>query len=82
MSDRTRASARPPFYGALSRPTSERKTTMETKIDEVTEDDFFDSGDTLILDDDDSEIDGVCNESQPCRGDEPSPTQDLPKDIG
>ena len=54
---------------------------METKIDEVTKDDFFDSGDTLILDDD-SEIDGDCNESQPCRGDEPSPTQDLPKDIG
>ena len=55
---------------------------METKIDEATEDDFFDSGDTLILDDDDSEIDGDCNESQPCRGDEPSPTQDLPKYIG
>lgn len=54
---------------------------METKIDEVTKDDFFDSGDTLILDDD-SEIDGDCNESQSCRGDEPSPTQDLPEDIG
>jgi hypothetical protein len=81
MSDRTRALARPQFYGALSRPTSERKTTMETKIDEVTKDDFFDSGDTLILDDD-SEIDGDCNESQSCRGDEPSPTQDLPEDIG
>ena len=53
---------------------------MENNIDEATDDKFDDSGDTLNLDDD-SEIDGDCNESQPCRGDEPSPTQDLPEDI-
>ena len=82
MSDRTRALARPQFYGALSRPTSERKLAIENNIDEATDDKFDDSGDTLNLDDDDSEIDGDCNESQPCRGDEPSPTQDLPEDIG
>jgi hypothetical protein len=81
MSDRTRASARPPFYGALSRPTSERKLAMENNIDEATDDKFDDSGDTLNLDDDDSEIDGDCNESQPCRGDERSLPQDPPEDI-
>jgi hypothetical protein len=48
---------------------------METDIDETADDAFDDSGDTL---DDDSEIDGDCNESQPCRGDEPWLTQDLP----
>ena len=59
---------------------------MKTDIDVATNDDFGDSdhyADTIELSllDDDSEIDGDCNESQPCRGDEPWLTQDLPEDI-
>lgn len=38
--------------------------------DEFVEDDWD-------IDEDDSEIDGDCNESQPCRGDEPWLDQDL-----
>jgi hypothetical protein len=53
---------------------------MDTNTDKAMDDDFDDSCDTLTLDDD-SEIDGDCNESQPCRGDEPSLPQDLPEDI-
>ena len=40
---------------------------MRSKLheeDEFVEDDWY-------ADEDDSEIDGDCNESQPCRGDEP-----------
>ena len=40
---------------------------MQTQFEE--EDDFVD--DDWIFDVRDSEIDGDCNESQPCRGDEP-----------
>ena len=54
---------------------------MENNIDEATDDKYDDSGDTLNLYDDDSEIDSDCNESQPCRGDEPSLPQDLHEDI-
>ena len=39
--------------------------------DEFVEDDW-------AADEDDSEFDGDCNESQPCRGDEPWLDQDLP----
>jgi hypothetical protein len=39
------------------------------------EDDFLE--DDWDFDYDDSEIDGDCNESQPCRGDEPWLDQDL-----
>jgi hypothetical protein len=54
---------------------------METNIDETTDDEFGTGeiySDTLQLAllDDESEIDGDCNESQPCRGDESSLTQD------
>ena len=53
---------------------------MVFNIDEATDDEFDDSGDILNLDDD-PEIDGDCNESQPCRGDEASLPQDFPEDI-
>jgi hypothetical protein len=47
---------------------------MDTGTDKATDDDFDDSEDyettpELALLNDDSEIDGDCNESQPCRGD-------------
>lgn len=52
---------------------------METNIDELQDDELQDAGDDLEIDgaDDASETDGDCNESQPCRGDEPW----LPQDI-
>jgi hypothetical protein len=47
---------------------------METSIEETTDDELAGEiySDTLQLAllDDESEIDGDCNESQPCRGDE------------
>ena len=54
---------------------------MENNIDESIDDQFDESENTLNLDDDDSEIDSDCNESQPCRGDECSLPQDPPEDI-
>jgi hypothetical protein len=59
---------------------------METNIDETTNDELDGSDDYIVavqlaLPDDDSEIDGDCNESQPCRGDESGLTQDLTEDV-
>jgi hypothetical protein len=55
---------------------------MDINTDKAIDDNFDDSDDygttlELALLDDDSEIDGDCNESQPCRGDESW----LPQDI-
>ena len=52
---------------------------MLNRIDEATDeklDDYLDADD-----DDHSEIDGDCNESQPCRGDESWLPQDISDDI-
>ena len=54
---------------------------METNIEETTDDELageiYSNTLQLALLDDESEIDGDCNESQPCRGDEPWLTQDI-----
>ena len=54
---------------------------MLSNIDEATDDKFDDSGDYWDADRDASEIDGDCNESQPCRGDESWLPQDISDDI-
>ena len=59
---------------------------MDTGTDQAMDNDFDDSEDydttpELVLLGDDSEIDGDCNESQPCRGDESGLTQDLTEDA-
>jgi hypothetical protein len=64
--------------GASSRPLL-KGINMLNRIDEATDDKL---DDYLDADDDDhSEIDGDCNESQPCRGDESWLPQDISDDI-
>jgi len=54
---------------------------MLSNIDEATDDKFDDSGDYWDADRDASEIDGDCNESQPCRGYESWLPQDISDGI-
>jgi hypothetical protein len=51
---------------------------MQPSADETIDDNAQEFDDALFdIFEDDSEIDGDCNESQPCRGDEPGLEHDL-----